>query len=94
MTRKDLADVVYQFAADNGVRLTRENAMEMVKEVLTAMHNGIVTDGRLTIDDFGTFNVRERGPKVGRNIHTGEAINIPARNVIHFRPAPALKNAV
>jgi nucleoid DNA-binding protein len=48
----------------------------------------------VTISGFGVFETAQRGPRVGRNIHTGEVIEIPAGAAIKFRPAQRLKDAV
>lgn len=51
-------------------------------------------DGIVRIHGFGTFEVTQRAARSGRNPKTGETIAIPARRMVRFRPASALKDAL
>lgn len=56
----------------------------------TEIKNEIKNKQRVSIRDFGTFAVKHRAPRVGRNPHTGEVINIPERDMPIFEPAESL----
>ena len=62
--------------------------------VLDTIKEGLVAEGVVQITGFGTFRVRERGPRTGRNPRTGEAIQLAASKGVGFKAGKALKDAV
>ncbi|MGD8214519.1 HU family DNA-binding protein [Aestuariimicrobium sp. Y1814] len=65
-----------------------------VDAVLAVISDALAGGDRVTIAGFGTFEVRDRSARAGRNPQTGEAIEIPASKAVAFKPAAALKEAV
>lgn len=63
----------------------------LVDEVLDRVSDGLVSDGTVKISSFGTFAVRQKGERVGRNPKTGEEVPILPRRVLVFRPSQVLK---
>ena len=80
LTRADLAEAVYQ-----EVGLSRSESAELVDSILTEIGDSLVADGVVKISSFGTFSVRQKGRRIGRNPKTGEEVPIMPRRVLVFR---------
>ena len=74
--------------------LSKKDAEAAVSAVLDAVTYELVKGGKVQLIGFGSFEVRERAAKQGRNPKTGEAMQIPATKVPAFKAGNALKNAV
>ena len=74
--------------------LSKKDAEAAVSAVLDAVPDELVKGGKVQLIGFGSFEVRERAAKQGRNPKTGEAMQIPATKVPAFKAGNALKNAV
>ena len=74
--------------------LSKKDAEAAVSAVLDAVTDELVKGGKVQLIGFGSFEVRERAAKQGRNPKTGEATQIPATKVPAFKAGNALKNAV
>lgn len=81
MTKKDF---VAQVATKTGLPVYK--ATKFVDAVLETIQESLVEDERIALPGFGTFEVRERGVRQGRNPQTGEAITIPPRKYPCFKP--------
>jgi len=62
--------------------------------VLDTIQEGLVADGVVQITGFGSFSVRTRGPRMGRNPRTGEAIQLAGSKGVGFKAGKSLKDAV
>ncbi|MCL6609123.1 MAG: integration host factor subunit alpha [Geminicoccaceae bacterium] len=89
VTRAQLAEAVYQ-----QVGLSRSESAELVDQVLDQIVEAVLTAGTVKISSFGTFAVREKGKRVGRNPKTGEEVPIPPRKVLVFRASQVLKDRI
>lgn len=89
LTRSDLSDAVYR-----EIGLSRNESAQMVESVLTHIADALVRGENVKISSFGTFLVRDKGPRVGRNPKTGEEVPIEPRRVLVFRPSNILKARV
>ena len=89
LTRAHLAEAVYQ-----EVGLSRSESAELVDSILTEISDSLVNVGVVKISSFGTFSVRQKGRRVGRNPKTGEEIPISARRVVTFHASQKLKAMV
>jgi len=69
-------------------------AERTLNTVLGAITEGLRKDGTVQIMGFGTFVVRDRKARVGRNPTSGEPIQIPASRTVQFRPGKSLKESV
>ena len=89
MNKRDLAHIV---AYETGVSRARATAAvdSTFKSIAAALQDG----AKVQITGFGTFAVRERRARVGRNPRTGEAVSIPATKTPAFKAARALKEAL
>lgn len=86
MTKQDLIEAV-----SKATGLSKRGAAGAVEATIMGIAKGIKKDKRLAISGFGTFTVRKRKPRTGRNPRTGEEIMIQASKTVGFKPAPALK---
>ena len=65
---------------------------DAVREVFEAVAGVLVKRGRVEVAGFGAFELRRRKPSRARNPRTGERIDVPAKTVVRFAPAAALKS--
>ena len=87
MTKADLVEAI----AAQATGMSRKSATEMVDAVFAAVGKAIRTQGRFSYARFGTWSVRMRRSRRGRNPRTGEEIRIPAARTVGFKPAKELK---
>ena len=74
--------------------LSKKDAEAAVKAVLDAVTEALADGEKVALVGFGTFEVKERAARTGKNPRTGEAIEMPASKVPSFKAGAALKNAV
>jgi len=73
---------------------SRAAAEQAVSDVLGAVSGGIANDGKVQIVGFGTFSVKERAARQGRNPRTGEPVAIAASKNVGFKAGKALKESL
>jgi len=89
MTRADLAEMVH-----GEIGLSRADSAEVVEQVLAHMC-GAMSDGEnVKISGFGTFVLRDKGKRVGRNPKTGIEVPIAPRRVLTFRASTMLRDRI
>ena len=74
--------------------ITKVEANKVVNAVFDAIYEVIAKEGKVVLPGFGSFEVRNRTARVGRNPRTGEQIKIEAARVPAFKPGKAMKDAV
>ena len=89
ITRADLSEAVYQ-----EVGLSRNESAELVESVLNEISDALVRGEMVKLSSFGSFSVREKGERIGRNPKTGEEVPIKPRRVLTFRPSHVLKDHI
>jgi integration host factor subunit alpha len=89
VTRADLSEAVYQ-----EVGLSRNESSELVEDVLDEIAGALVGGETVKISSFGSFSVRQKGERIGRNPKTGEEVPILPRRVLVFRASHVLKNRI
>ena len=89
VTRAHLSDAVYQ-----EVGLSRNESAELVESVLSEIATNLSSGDAVKISSFGSFYVREKGQRMGRNPKTGEEVPILPRRVLVFRPSHVLKDRI
>ena len=89
LTRADLGEAVYQ-----EVGLSRNESADLVEAVLGELSNALIRGDQVKISSFGTFMVRQKGGRVGRNPKTGQEVPIEPRRVLVFRPSQVLKDDI
>ncbi len=81
-TREDIATSIN---AEFG--LTKKDCLEFVNDILEIIVEGLKNDGFVKIHNFGTFKVKKKNSRIGRNPKTKKEVIINARNVISFKPS-------
>ncbi|MBI4078968.1 MAG: HU family DNA-binding protein [Candidatus Levybacteria bacterium] len=89
MTKRDLIQLVAKKA-----NLTNKAASDSVTAFLNAVRDSLKRGEKVVITGFGTFSVRQRATRPGRNPKTGERITIAARKAPGFTPGKTLKKIV
>jgi integration host factor subunit alpha len=90
MTKKDLADVVYNVHGG----LSRKEAANVVENVFDVIKTSLTDGDKVQISRFGVFEVHLKNSRKGVNPLTGEHIDIPSHKAIIFRPSNFLKKSV
>jgi len=81
-------------AVADGADISKADATRAVDAVVDQITSALKKGDQVTLVGFGTFAVKDRAARTGRNPRTGEAINIPASKVPGFKAGKALKDAV
>jgi integration host factor subunit alpha len=89
VTRADLSEAVYQT-----VGLSRTESADLVELVLDEICGAIVRGEAVKLSSFGSFLVRAKGERIGRNPKTGEEVPISPRRVMVFKPSNVLKQKI
>ena len=89
LTRMDLSEAVFR-----EVGLSRNESAQLVEAVLDQMSDALVSGEQVKISSFGTFSVRDKSARIGRNPKTGEEVPINPRRVLTFRPSHLMKDRV
>ncbi|GIL00366.1 MAG: integration host factor subunit alpha [Alphaproteobacteria bacterium] len=89
VTRVDLSEAVYQ-----KVGLSRTESADLVEMVLETICDKVVMGESVKLSSFGSFVVRKKNERIGRNPKTGEEVPISPRRVMVFKPSNVLKDAV
>lgn len=89
LTRADLSEAVHR-----QIGLSRSESADLVKSVLDLISDTLVEGQSVKLSSFGTFMVRSKNGRVGRNPKTGEEVPITPRRVLVFRPSQVMKNVI
>ena len=89
LTRMDLSESVFR-----EVGLSRNESADLVESVLEKISASLVSGEQVKISSFGTFSIRQKNARVGRNPKTGVEAPIPPRRVLTFRPSHLMKDRV
>jgi len=89
VTRADLSEAVYQ-----EVGLSRDESAQLVSTVLERIADCLSQGQTVKISSFGSFSVREKAQRIGRNPKTGQEVPILPRNVVVFRASHVLKDRI
>jgi len=89
LTRMDLSEALFR-----EVGLSRNDSAQLVESVLQHISDALVRGEQVKISSFGTFSVREKAARMGRNPKTGTEVPINPRRVLTFRPSHLMKERV
>ena len=89
VTRAHLAETIYV-----QVGLSRNESSDLLEDVLERISSALETGESVKISGFGTFSVRQKGRRIGRNPKTGQEVPILPRRVLVFRPSHVLRAEV
>lgn len=94
MTEKTLTRVDLSEAIHEQVGLSRNESAELVESVLQHISDALTEGEEVKISSFGTFGIRDKAARVGRNPKTKVEAEIPPRRVLSFRPSQLMKDRV
>src|SRR5215471_12190582 len=89
VTRAQLSESLYQ-----EIGLSRNESADLVETVLEEISEALERGETVKISSFGTFGVRQKGQRIGRNPKTGQEVPILPRRVLVFRASHVLKNRI
>ncbi len=89
ITRSQLSEAIYQ-----EIGLSRNEAAELFESVIIKISDTLANGESVKLSSFGSFSVRSKSERIGRNPKTGEEVPILPRKVIVFRPSQVLKDRI
>lgn len=89
LTRADLAEAVYE-----QVGLSRNESADLVEQTLDEVMTALIGGDHVKLSSFGSFSIREKGERIGRNPKTGVEVPILPRKVLVFRASHVLKDRI
>jgi len=89
ITRIDLAEAIYE-----EIGLSRKDSNELLEMVLEEISDNLISGKEVKISSFGTFTLREKNERIGRNPKTGKEVPITPRKVISFRPSQMMRKKI
>src|SRR5271155_5673760 len=89
LTRADLTEAVF-----NAVGLSRNESAQMVEDMIEEVCAALAKGETVKLSSFGTFTVRQKSQRMGRNPKTGHEVPIAPRRVLVFRPSHVLKASI
>ena len=89
LTKKDLVNLVYM-----QLGFSKNVAENLIEDFLSIITKNIKYEKKLKLSNFGTFSVRQKKSRIGRNPKTKEKKTISKRNVILFKPSKEFKNFI
>lgn len=89
LTRMDLAEAVFR-----DVGLSRQESSALVASILQHISDALVRGEQVKLSSFGTFSLRDKAERIGRNPKTGEEAPITPRRVLSFRASQLMKDRV
>jgi integration host factor subunit beta len=89
MTKADLVEEITQ-AGD----LTRRDSEVIVETIFASVVDALKRGEKIEIRGFGSFRIRQRNPRTGRNPKTGVQVQVPAKRVAYFKPSKEMRDLV
>jgi integration host factor subunit alpha len=89
LTRADLSEAVHR-----QVGLSRTESADLVKTIIDVVSDRLVDGEKVKLSSFGTFIVRDKGGRIGRNPKTGDEVPITPRRVLVFRPSQVMRSHI
>lgn len=89
LTKADLADAIY-----STLPVDKQKAAQIVEDYIEIIKDSLEKDGKVMLSGFGSYEVKYKPPRRGRNPQTGESITLRARKVVKFKPSQLLRRAI
>jgi len=89
LTRKEIGEAIHE-----KLGYPKSSCIKLVDELLRTMKSTLIDGESIKLVHFGTFNVKDKKPRRGRNPQTGEEIIIKERQMINFRPSKKLRQQI
>ena len=86
------ADLINKLAKD--MEITKQEAEKGVNIFFNTLKEAIKKGEEIELRGFGSFRIRKRGSRSGRNPRTGEPVKVPSKKVIYFKPSKILKQSI
>ena len=88
-TRDDIAESIH-----SEFGLTKKDCLIFVQDILSIIIEGLKTNGYVKIHNFGSFKIKRKNSRIGRNPKTKEEVRISERNVLTFKPSKSILNYI
>jgi integration host factor subunit alpha len=89
LTRADLAEALVE-----NVGLPRNESQDMVELILKEISDSLAKGEQVKLSSFGSFGIRSKGERIGRNPKTGQEVPITPRRVLVFKPSNIMKDTI
>ena len=89
LTKADLADAIYAT-----MPVDKQKASDIVEDYIEIIKEMLAKDGKVMLSGFGSYEVKAKPPRRGRNPQTGDTITLRARKVVKFKPSQLLRKAI
>lgn len=89
LTKADLADAIYAT-----LPVDKQKAAQVVEDYIEIIKDSLEKDGKVMLSGFGSYEVKFKPPRRGRNPQTGDSITLRARKVVKFKPSQLLRRAI
>ncbi|OKY74410.1 MAG: integration host factor subunit alpha [Desulfobulbaceae bacterium DB1] len=89
LTRKELAQVI-----NEKLGISQRSAAELVDRIFSTLKNTLLDEEPVKLVQFGTFTVRKKSPRIGRNPRTGETMEIARRSMVSFKASKCLREKI
>lgn len=89
LTRKDLARAI-----NEKLGFSKQSAGDLVDTVFDCLKVGLLKEDAIKLVQFGTFNIRKKNARVGRNPRTGDTMEICKRSMVSFKPSKGLRERI
>jgi integration host factor subunit alpha len=89
LTRKELAQAI-----NEKLGISQRSASELVDQVFSTLKQTLLNEESVKLVQFGTFNVRNKAPRMGRNPRTGETMEIAKRSMVSFKASKSLRQKI
>ena len=89
MTKADLVEKVTRLGD-----LTRRDGEVIVETVFDSVISALQSGDKIEIRGFGSFRIRQRNPRIGRNPNTGDRVEVPAKRLPYYKPSKELRDLV
>ena len=89
LTKADLADAIYAT-----MPVDKQKAADIVEDYIEIIKDMLAKDGKVMLSGFGSYEVKAKPARRGRNPQTGDTITLRARKVVKFKPSQLLRKAI
>lgn len=89
LTKADLADAIYAT-----MPVDKQKAAQVVEDYIELIKDALEKDNKVMLSGFGSYEVKFKPPRRGRNPQTGDSIILRARKVVKFKPSQLLRKAI
>ena len=89
LTKADLADSIYET-----LPLEKQKAAQVVEDYIELIKDALEKEGKVMLSGFGSYEVKYKPPRRGRNPQTGESIILRSRKAVKFKPSQLLRKAI